>query len=332
MINRRLIRVKTLQALYSYYQAGDSSISRAEKELEHSIARTYDLYFFTLLLLLDIVQYAKSKIEFAKNKLVPSYEDLNPNTKFIENKVIEQLKENEMLKSYLNTKKLSWVNNQDVIKKMYNTILESEQYKTYKLNESRAYDGDKKIIIFILDKIINESEDFYTSLEDQSIYWNDNIDYAVTMVIKTIKKYKIGDSRNAQLMDKYKNKDDQDFVVNLIRKTLLNQAYYKELINKNVKNWDIDRLALLDMIIMQMALSEVLNFPEIPIKVTINEYIEISKYYSTEKSSIFINGILDKIIKDLKKENKIVKIGRGLIGDNDEEPNGEEPEFDKDNI
>jgi len=315
MINRRLIRVKTLQALYSYYQSGDSSIDKAEKELSHSITKTYDLYYFILLLLLDIVHYAKLRIEVGKNKLVPTPEELNPSTKFVNNKVIEQLKENEQLKRFLVAKKMSWAKYPELIKSLYNIIIDTEQYKLYKLSEERSYDNEKKLILFILDKIFDQSEDLYSSLEEQSIYWNDNIEFVISMVVKTIKKLKVGDDRTTPLMEKYKNPEDEEFLFNLIRKTAINHVEYKKLINDNIKNWDIDRLAFIDMIILQMALAEIKNFPEIPIKVTINEYIEISKYYSTEKSSNFINGLLDRIIKMLKKQNEIFKTGRGLLGD-----------------
>jgi len=315
MINRRLIRVKTLQALYSYYQSGDSSIDKAEKELSYSITKTYDLYYFIILLLLDLSQYAKNRIEVGKSKLAPTYDDLNPNTKFINNKVIEQLRENEQLKRYLTAKKMSWVNYPDIIKNLYNALLKTEQYKIYTLSEERSYDNEKKILIFILNKIFDQSEDLFTSLEEQSIYWNDNIEFAISMVVKTIKKFSVGNDSSTPLMAKYKNEEDEQFLYNLIRKTTYNHVEYKELINENIKNWDIDRLAFIDTIILQMALCEIKNFPEIPLKVTLNEYIEISKYYSTEKSSNFINGILHKLIKMLKADDQILKVGRGLLGD-----------------
>jgi len=321
MINRRLIRVKILQALYSYYQSGDTSLEKVEKELLFSIQKTYDLYHYLFLLLIDINRFAKSKIDFNKSKFVPTEEDLNPVTKFVDNKIIVQLKENERLKNYLNERKMSWTNHLDLIKVLFKNISESEDYKSYMASEERSYDADKKILINILENILNESEDLYATLEEQSIFWNDNIDFIISMIVKTIKKLKIGDDSKTPLMPKFKNDEDKEFVTELLHKTILHQAEYREIITQNIKNWDIDRLAFLDIIILQLALTELYLFPEIPVKVTINEYIEISKYYSTEKSSTFINGILDKLVKNLKKDNQIVKRGRGLIGDIEEDTN-----------
>ncbi len=315
MINRRLIRVKVLQALYSYYQSGDSSLEKIEKELMFSIQKTYDLYHYILLLLIDINNYAKTRIDFNKNKLVPTEEDLNPNTKFIDNKIIAQLKENTQLKNYLSERKMSWINHPELIKGLYKEIVENEEYQKYLESKERGYEIDKKILISNLENILNESDDLYTTLEEQSIFWNDNVDFIISMIVKTIKKMKIGDDSKTPLMQKYKNDEDKEFVSQLLHKTVLNQVEYREIINKNIKNWDIERLAFIDTIILQLAIAELHHFPEIPVKVTINEYIEISKYYSTDKSSTFINGILDKMVKSLRKDNQIVKRGRGLIGD-----------------
>lgn len=315
MINRRLIRVKVLQSLYSFFQSGENSFDRFEKELFYSIQKTYDLYYYLLLLLLDIHKFSCMRIDTNKRKLVPTEEDLNPNTKFIDNKIIQQLKENQQFAEYLKANKMSWVNYPELIKNLYKNIAEDETFKNFLSSENTNYEADKKILIYILENILNESEELSTALEEQSIYWNDSIDFIISMIVKTIKKMKVGDSTNTLLMGKFKNDEDKEFVSQLFRKAIYNQKEHREIINHNIKNWDIDRLAYIDLIILQLAITELLLFSEIPVKVTINEYIEISKYYSTEKSSTFINGILDKMIKVFKDENKINKVGRGLIGE-----------------
>lgn len=317
MINRRLIRVKVLQTLYSYYQMDNVSIDKIEKELLYSVQKTYDLYYYLILLLIEINRFAKNRIEFNKNKLVPTREDLNPNTKFVDNKVIVQLQENRQFNKFLEIKKMSWAKHPDLIKNLYKEITENEEYIKYMEDSDRSYQKDKKFIIYVLENILNESEELYTTLEDQSIFWYDTIDFVVSMIIKTISRLKIGDDSSFQLLGKFKNKEDKEFCTQLLRKTILNQVEYKEFLNTNIKNWDYERLAYIDMIILQLSITELVTFLEIPIKVTINEFIEISKYYSTEKSSTFINGILDKLVKLLKSEGKIEKIGRGLIGEDE---------------
>jgi N utilization substance protein B len=212
---------------------------------------------------------------------------------------------------------MSWINYPELLKNLFKEISENSEFQKYISDKGNSYEADKKILIYILEKILNESDELYSTLEEQSIFWNDNVDFIISMIVKTIKKFKVGDDYSTALMPKYKNDEDKEFVSQLLRKSVLNQVEYREIINKNIKNWDIERLAYIDMIILQLAITELQTFDEIPVKVTINEYIEISKYYSTEKSSTFINGILDKMVKIFKNDNQINKVGRGLIGDNE---------------
>jgi len=267
-------------------------------------------------LILDIARYAESRIELAKQKKIPTQEDLHPNTRFIDNRLIEQLSKNYQLNKYLNENKLSWVNYPELIKKLFQQIQEHEIYQAYMNNDhSPDYAADKKLITFVLEAIFAPSEDLGGILEEQSIYWNDDVEFVISMMIKTIRRFKEHDNEYVSLMSMFKNEEDRNFAKQLFRKSIVNHKDYSTLIEKYTRNWDVDRIAYMDIIIMQQAISEVIEFPSIPTRVTFNEYIEISKYYSTPKSSVFINGILDKVVQELKEKNIINKQGRGLIGE-----------------
>ena len=315
MVSRRLLRVKVLQICYAYLKSSEQTINQAEKELFFSIEKSHDLYHYLILLMSDIVQYAESRIELAKNKKVPSDEDLNPNTKFIDNKFIKRLNENEDLNKYLNNKKLSWVNHPELIKNLYIKIKESEVYINYMNSGINGFNEDKKFIIDLYSKVIINFEPLYQTLEEQSIYWNDDVEFIIGMIIKTLRSFKVSNSESEKLMPLFKDKEDRDFVKRLFRKTVLNHKEHEELISKFIKNWDVERVAFIDIVVMSIAISEIIEFSEIPIRVSFDEYIEIAKFYSTQKSNIFINGILDKLVAHLKKEGVIKKTGRGLIGE-----------------
>jgi transcription antitermination protein NusB len=315
MISRRILRIKILQILYAYYKNTDSGLNKAEKELFHSINKTYELYHFLLIILVDIVNYAIGRIEIAKQKNIPTHEDLYPNTKFIENKIIQQIRSNKQLNSFLNSNRLSWVNYPELIKKIFNQIKDSEQYQSYLSDNERSYKEDKEFIAYLYTEIIANTGDLYQSLEEQSIYWNDEVEFVISIILKTIKNFKEKDGENAHLFPLFKNNDDIEFTKTLFRKTALHKEEYLELIKSFAQNWEIERIAFMDVLILQLAITEVTEFTSIPTKVTFNEYLEIAKYYSTNKSSVFINGILDKIITHLKNNDKIKKHGRGLIGE-----------------
>lgn len=315
MVSRRLLRIKTLQICYAYLKSSEQSINQAEKELFFSIQKFYDLYHYLILLVLDISDFAEAKIELSKQKRLPSEEDLNPNTKFINNRLIKILKENEDLKKYLNDQKLSWVNYPELIKNIYNILRESEMYSNYMSSDTRSFNEDKKFISDIFSKIIINHEPLYQNLEEQSIFWNDDIEFVIGMIMKSIKSFKASSDETEKLMTLFKNEEDSDFVKRLFRKAIINHKEYQELVAKFITNWDVDRVAFMDIVVMSLAVAEMVEFSEIPIKVSLDEYIEIAKFYSTQKSNVFINGILDKIVDHLKKEGKIKKIGRGLIGE-----------------
>lgn len=317
MISRRQLRIKALQSLYAYYATGGEDMKRTEKELHFNIEKAYDLYHYLLLLLIDLVLYAESRMEIARNKRIPTHEDLHPNTRFIDNRLVEQLRNNEQLIRYLDQHKLNWANHPELIKEIYNRLTESEEYLNYMKDEESGYAEDKRLISFLYTHIIFPSERLDSILEEQSIYWNDDLEFITSMIVKTLKKFKEEDGPKKPLMDLYKNKEDRDYVVKLFRQTILHRDEYVEYIKKNTRNWDLERIAFMDILIMQTAIAELVAFPSIPIKVSLNEYLEISKFYSTSKSNVFINGVLDKVVLQLKEEKKIVKTGRGLIGENE---------------
>ncbi len=290
----------------------------SEKELHFNIEKAYELYHYLLLLIIDVVLYAESRIEIGRNKRIPTHQDLNPNTRFLENKLIEQLRNNEHLLRFVDQHKLNWVNHPELIKELYNRLVESEEYVAYMESEEEpGYAEDKRLLTFIYTHLVYSSELLHSILEEQSIFWNDDLEFIISMVVKTFKKFKEEDGPDKALMELYKNKEDRDYVVKLFRQTILHRDEYVEYIKENTRNWDLDRIAFMDILIMQIAIAELVAFPSIPTKVTLNEYLEISKFYSTSKSNVFINGVLDKVVMQLKEGKKIVKSGRGLIGESD---------------
>jgi N utilization substance protein B len=317
MISRRILRIKIMQMLYAYFQNGDGEINKAEKALLHSIQKSFDLYHYLLLLIVEIADYASARIDIALQKKIPSYEDLNPNTKFIENKIIHMLRANLQLLEYTKKTPLTWSHTPDLIKKLHNKIRMAKFFKDYMENPERSFEEDKKIIIDIYGKELIAFEGLYQVLEEQSIFWNDEVEFIISMITKTIKGFRESDHEKNQLLALYKNEEDKEFVINLFRKSITHQKDYRTIVESFTKNWDVDRIAFMDFLILEMAIAEAIEFPFIPTKVTINEYLEIAKSYSTEKSRIFINGLLDKIFKHLKQTDKIKKAGRGLIGEID---------------
>lgn len=319
MISRRIIRIKVLQVLYAYYTSPDKSINNTEKELFFSIQKTYDLYHYILQLPVEIANHANSLIELRKKKHFPTEEDLNPNRRFINNRIVSQLSVNQPLNKYLAQCKLGWSEEPELVRKLYNSLIETDFYAEYMSSEQHTYADDKKLVELLFGEVILQSEDLNALLEEQSIYWNDDLDFVVSMIIKTIKKFKEYAGDDQSLLPFFKDEEDREFAKNLFRKCILNHLDLKKIVEQHTVNWDIERIAFIDNMILELAIVEFLYFPSIPTKVTLNEYIELSKYYSTQKSRNFINGILDKSLKALKKEDKVVKIGRGLIGEENSE-------------
>lgn len=318
MISRRIIRIKVLQILYAFFTSPETSINNTEKELFFSLQKTYDLYHYLMSLVIEIEKFAEDRIDLGLKKHRPSSADLAPNTRFVNNLLINQLKSNISLTKYLESAKLSWGSEDELIRKLYLSLTEQDFYKEYMAAEQNSYANDRKLVEDIFKYLILDNEDIESLLEEQSIYWNDDLDFVVSMILKTFKKFKEFSDNHQALLPMYKDEEDRQFAKDLYRKVVLNHNDNVILIKQHTVNWDIERIAFIDNLILELALSEFLYFPSIPTKVTMNEYIELSKYYSTEKSRNFINGILDKALKDLKKANKILKAGRGLIGEEEE--------------
>lgn len=307
MINRVLIRLKIVQIVYAYYQNGGKNLDTAEKELFFSLSKAYDLYNYLLLLMVEVTKQANKRLNAAKNKLVPTKEELFPNTKFVENRFIAQLEVNKQLLEFSNNQKKTWENEADFVKTLCDKILESDIYKEYMASETSSYEEDRELWRKLYKNIIFNNIELDQVLEDQSLYWNDDKEIVDTFVLKTIKRFDEKNGAKQELLPEFKDEEDQDFARRLFRRTILNADYYRHLISENTKNWDLDRVAFMDVVIMQIALAEILSFPNIPVSVSLNEYVEIAKLYSTPKSGGFINGTLDGSVNSLKKENKLTK-------------------------
>ena len=307
MINRVLIRLKIVQIVYAYYQNGGKNLDTAEKELFFSLSKAYDMYNYLLLLMVEITKQAQRKQSAAKSKLLPTAEELYPNTKFVENRFIAQLEVNKQLLEFSETQKKTWENESEFVKSLCEKIMDSDIYKEYMASETSSYEEDREVWRKIYKRIIFNNEELDQVLEDQSLYWNDDKEIVDTFVLMTIKRFEEQNGAKQELLPEFKDEEDQDFARRLFRRTILNADYYRHLISENTRNWDLDRVAFMDVIIMQIALAEILSFPNIPVSVTLNEYVEIAKLYSTPKSGSFINGTLDGIVNLLKKDGKLTK-------------------------
>ena len=307
MINRVLIRLKIVQIVYAYYQNGGKNLDTAEKELFFSLSKAYDMYNYLLLLMVEITKHAAKKQSAAKSKLLPTAEELYPNTKFVDNRFIAQLEVNKQLVEFSETQKKTWDNEPEFVKNLCEKIMDSDIYKEYMAAEETSYEADRELWRKLYKNFIYNNEELDALLEDQSLYWNDDKETVDTFVVKTIKRFNEETGAEQELLPEYKDEDDREFARRLLRRTLTNCDYYRHLISENIRNWELDRVAYMDVIIMQCALAELLSFPNIPINVTLNEYVELAKLYSTAKSGSFVNGTLDGIVKVLRKEGKLTK-------------------------
>jgi len=309
MLNRRFLRIKVMQVLYSFFQHENADIAFFEKELFKSLDKVYNLYIHVLALFMDLHHNALMVIDEHKNKRLPTEADLNPNLKFINNTLLLSLTESADLKKEIEKQKVSWQNNYDVVRKLYNEICASEDYKTYLASPTSGIQEDKALLINIIVNHFDEHDLLNHVFEEQNIHWADDTFLAFNSAIRTFETF----DGKFKLMPLLKDaEDDKLFVSTLFKKTIQYKAQYEELIEAHTKNWELDRIANMDMLLMKMAIAEILHLKNVPVKVSLNEYIDISKEYSTPNSKTFVNGVLDKIILQLKRENKIEKTGRGL--------------------
>ena len=312
MISRRLLRIKALKALYAHLKSESDSLMASEKTLIASINKTYDLYFQMLSLIVEVARYADERQQAAMQKKLPTYEDLNPNRKFVENAVVHLIAESDSVNDYLAAHKLSWARYPELIKALYLQLEQSDYYKKYMTSQERSFREDLALVTDFYTNELESSEMLEEVLDEQSILWNDDLGFALIMVTRTLSNMRPS-HRDVKVLPKFKSDEDLDFAMELFEKAAVNYDSNLEVIEQFTRNWDIERIAFMDNVIMVTAMAELVSFPSIPVKVTLDEYIEIAKYYSTASSSTFINGVLDKVVTTLTEEGRINKSGRGLI-------------------
>lgn len=313
MLNRRYLRIKVYQGLYAFWQSDGGSAAKVEKEVFLSVERTFDLYVQLMLLFGEIHRIAGNRILDRKQKHLPTQQDLNPNMRFVENPVLTALSESKRLLAESEKRRLGWMGQGEMLNKLYKQFEESEGYKRYMAEETTSFAKDQAIVMHLFLEHIADFEPLHDFCEAKSIYWLEDLDLACTLVKRSIEQLKSGDPDLALSdLDREPN-EERDFINTLYRKTIELGDEHEKHIDDKAANWDAERIALSDMILMKMALAEVKVFTEIPVKVTMNEYIEIAKAYSTPKSKAFINGILDKLFIEGKENGSIRKVGRGLL-------------------
>lgn len=312
MLNRRHIRIKVLQAIYAHHQENVLTLATEEANLIDSLESVYELYFYQLKLAEELLYEAIKERDELKNKHLPTAEDLKAQTNFTKNAVLNLLTNDETFQRKTTQLRTSWAANNDLVKKFFRKIKKSEEYDQYLKNVSPSFEQDREFVLWIYKFIIFNDEILESWYEELSIHWNDDIFVVNQEVLKTLKA--VTEGKPFPVAELYKNeKDDKSFAIDLFRKTIINDEKYNEMILSKTKNWELERIATMDILLMKLAICEILEFESIPVKVTLNEYIEISKIFSTPKSNSFINGILDKLVADFKDQNLLKKSGRGLI-------------------
>jgi N utilization substance protein B len=314
MLNRRHLRVKVLQALYAYHQSDQKEIQAHEKLMLQSIDRVFEMYVWMLSLVNEVIQFSANDAAERANKHLPTAEDLNPNLKILENRFISSLLENKDYVNAVKRYKISWDFEPELAKSLFITLKASDDYNAYLERTEDSIHSDKDIIKFIFKKVILKSSLAEQVFEDKFISWQVDRDVLQALIAKTFKNFASDNYQENKLAEVTGNwTEDREFIIDLFEKTIRNDAQFQEMIGQKTQNWEPERIAMMDTLLMKMAICEFVNFPSVPVKVTINEYLEIAKEFSTPKSNSFINGILDKILFELKEENKIRKTGRGLI-------------------
>ncbi len=316
MLYRRHLRIKVLQSLYSWYTGGQSELPKAERELLDGIDKLYELFIYQLSFVLEVKKFAEERLEQNKKKFYPTEEDLNPNLKFVQNPVFKVLETNKSFHRLVASYKINWSDEEEMIRKFYAELRKTNFYKKYMSSATSSFDEDKKFMIQMTDQLLSEFESLRFFYEEKSIYFVDGYDLVLLLLIKffeTASPRFTEDTPMPGIYKEYKEKnEDLDFVKVLFRKTILGDDESTEIIKSKTKNWEYDRIPLMDIILLKMAINELQEMETIPLKVTLNEYIELAKYFSTANSKVFVNGVLDKLIGEFKSEGKINKSGRGL--------------------
>ena len=306
MINRELIRIKIVQLTYAYYQNGNRNMDNAEKELLFSLAKAYDLYNYLLALIVSVTQEERHRVEIAANRANREGTEA-PSSRFVNNKFAVQLVENKQLNLFMESQKRRWDDDMEAVRKLCDQIEQSTIYQEYMASDDDSYEADREVWRKIYRTLIQENPDLDAVLEEKSLYWNDDKEVVDTFVIKTIKRFDPANGADQELLPEYRDEEDRDFALKLFRSTILNADDYQRYMSESSRNWDFSRLAYMDVVIMQIAIAEMLTFPNIPVTVTINEYVDLAKLYSTPRSGGYINGMLDTIARHLIQTGKMMK-------------------------
>lgn len=306
MINRKLIRVKIVQLTYAYYQNGHHNMDTAEKELLFSLSKAYDLYIYLLGLIVAITQEERRRVDIATRRAEREGTE-TPSQRFAFNKFATQLEENKQLNLFMEDKKMSWENDVEAVRKLCDQIEQSPLYQEYMMSDAEDYETDRELWRRIYRTLIQGNEDLDAILEEKSLYWNDDKEIVDTFVLKTIKRFDPANKADQELLPEYDDTEDREYALKLFRSTILNADTYQRYMSETSRNWNFSRLAYMDVVLMQIAIAEMLTFPNIPISVTINEYVDLAKLYSTPKSGGYINGMLDAIARHLVDTGRLPK-------------------------
>ena len=319
MLNRRFLRVKVLQGLYAYHQTHETNLSQAERQLLNDIDSLYELFIYQLSFWVEVKHFAEQRIEENKHKIFKTEEDLNPNLKFVNNRILNELENNKHFNRLVDTYKINWGNDRDdFIRSFYTRLQGYPEYKEYMSNDKSSFSDDKQLLLDIVDKYMAEDDSIYDYYADRKLCFNSDYQIGLYLVWKFLHEMRADFNADTKMPPVYVTEnrevnEDREFAVQLFRKTILRRDEYRGWLEDTTSNWDYARLALMDKILIFMALTEFCEFHSIPVKVTINEYVEMAKFFSTAESSRFVNGILDKLSKQLAQNGKLVKTGLGLV-------------------
>ena len=309
MLSRRHIRIKVMQSLYSYFTIREDNMPVAERAMLKQINEVVDLNLVVISLLIELVKHADNFYEQSKKKHLPTANDLNPNRRFVDNEIIALIRSDNTLMQKINRVSGIWLkNDHDVVRKLFSELFKSELYSKYISSEEKGIDVDQRFIVNSLNEIILNNELVHHILEERSIYWIDDLPFVAAIIMGQVKLNKI-----INPISVFKDDSDEKFALKLFRNTINNNKEYEDIIVKFSKNWELDRIAIMDQLFLKMSFAEIFSMEDLPVKVSMNEYIEISKYYGSAKSKLFVNGLLDNVVKTYTREGKIKKIGRGLV-------------------
>lgn len=311
MLSRRLLRVKVAKALYAHLKSGSDNLRASEKNLVESIDKAYDLYYQMMSFIVEVANYAEGRIEIAKQKKLPTFEDLNPNRRFVDNAIINLIANSDSVNDYIAEHKLSWTKQQDAIKDVYNRLVETEFYKNYMSAQVATFTDDRKFVEEFY-QWLEQDEAMLDVVNEMSLLWTDDYGFALFMVVRTVQNLKRSHTE-VKVLPKFKSEEDLEFAKRLFVKALVDYEDNQEIVDQYSKNWDVERVVFMDCLIISLAIVELTQFESIPVKVTLDEWIDIAKYYSSPTSSNFVNGVLDKIVAEFMENGRIKKSGRGLL-------------------